>query len=123
MMKVVILAGGVGSRLAEETEVRPKPLVEIGERPILWHVMMTFAHYGMRDFYIALGYKGDMIKRYFLDYYELHGDLKIDLTRGPLDDREQPRPDWRVNLCDTGRSTNTGGRVRRLRKELEGGTF
>lgn len=122
-MKVVILAGGLGSRLAEETDLRPKPLVEVGERPILWHVMKTYAHHGMRDFYIALGYKGDMIKRYFLDYYELHGDLSIDLSRGRVRDPRQPRPDWRVNLCDTGGSTKTGGRVRRLREELQDATF
>lgn len=122
-MKVFILAGGYGSRLAEETEVRPKPLVEIGDRPILWHIMMTYAHYGMRDFYVALGYKGDMIKRWFLDAYELHGDLDLDLAKGRLQSPGEPRPDWQVHLCETGRDTNTGGRLRRLRDRLADGTF
>jgi len=83
-MKVVILAGGLGTRLAEETEVRPKPMVEIGGRPILWHIMQHYAHYGCKEFYIALGYKGEVIKRYFLDYYSLHGSMTIDLSSGKV---------------------------------------
>ena len=122
-MKVVILAGGLGSRLAEETELRPKPLVEIGDRPILWHIMMTYAHFGIREFLVALGYKGDMIKRYFLDSYELHGDLDLDLARGRVASQAEARPDWRVHLCETGRDTNTGGRLLRLRDRLRDATF
>ena len=79
-MKVVILAGGLGTRLAEETEVKPKPMVEIGGRPILWHIMKHYDHFGVREFYIALGYKGDVIKRYFLDYNRLNGSMTIDLS-------------------------------------------
>ena len=88
MAKVVILAGGMGTRLAEETEVRPKPMVEIGGRPILWHIMKIYAHYGFNEFVVALGYKGDVIKRYFLDYCALHGELTVDLgDRHVLDAR------------------------------------
>ncbi len=84
-MKVAILAGGFGSRLAEETEVKPKPMVEIGGRPILWHIMKHYAHYGFKEFFIALGYKGDMIKRYFLDYYRLDGNLTTHLPNGKVE--------------------------------------
>jgi glucose-1-phosphate cytidylyltransferase len=122
-MKVVILAGGLGTRLAEESEVRPKPLVEIGGRPILWHIMMHYARHAFTDFYIALGYRGDMIKRYFLDYYELHGDMTIDLARGKLASSEPENPDWKVHLIDTGEESLTGGRVRRLRQHVDGETF
>ena len=83
-MKVVILAGGLGSRLAEETEVKPKPMVEIGGQPILWHIMRHYAHYGFKEFYVALGYKGQMIKRYFLDYHQLSGDVNVDLATGAI---------------------------------------
>ncbi|MCU1231265.1 MAG: glucose-phosphate cytidylyltransferase [Acidobacteria bacterium] len=122
-MKCVILAGGLGTRLAEETEIRPKPMVEIGGRPILWHIMKGFAHYDVRDFYVALGYKGEMIKQYFLDYYALSNDLTIDLRSGRVDPRERQSEDWVVNLVDTGDVTLTGGRVRRLQPHLSDGTF
>ena len=109
--------------MAEETEVRPKPLVEIGGRPILWHIMKSYAHFGFRDFYVALGYRGEMIKRYFLDYYELHGDLTLNLMSGRVADERHVPDDWMIHLMETGQATNTGGRVRRLRPQLGSGTF
>ena len=105
-MKVVILAGGLGTRLAEETEVKPKPMVEIGGRPILWHIMKHYAYYG---FLIALGYKGEVIKRFFLDYYSLNGSMTIDLTDGKVATYKKKFEDWVVHLMDTGLQTNTGG--------------
>ena len=88
-MKVVILAGGLGTRLAEETESKPKPMVEVGEHPIVWHIMRSYAHYGFQDFYLALGYKGEVIKRYFLDHYSLGGSLRVDLASGKVEDLEK----------------------------------
>jgi len=122
-MNVVILAGGLGSRLSEETEIKPKPMVEIGERPILWHIMKTYAYYGFREFMIALGYKGDMIKRYFMDHYTLSGSMTIDLATGEVERHEQCNDDWRVRLVDTGMETQTGGRLKRLAPYLQDGTF
>jgi glucose-1-phosphate cytidylyltransferase len=122
-MKVVILAGGLGTRLAEETEVRPKPMVEIGGRPILWHILRHYAHFGFNDFYVALGYKGDQIKRYFLDYHTLGGDMTVRLASGEaVLDRREPE-DWTVHLVDTGLQTLTGGRVKRLERQLGGEAF
>lgn len=118
-MKVAILAGGVGTRLAEETEIRPKPMVEIGGKPILWHIMKHYAHHGFSEFAVALGYKGEMIKRYFLDYCSLHADLKVQLADGKF--RAQPSGDsenWSVELIDTGKDTLTGGRIKRLKPFL-----
>ncbi len=122
-MKVVILAGGLGTRLAEETEVRPKPMIEIGGRPILWHIMKHYAHYGFREFFIALGYKGDFIKRFFLDYYNLNGSMTIDLSSGRVEMRKKGCEDWIVHLIDTGLETNTGGRIKRLESLLKNETF
>lgn len=122
-MNVVLLAGGLGTRLAEETEVRPKPMVEIGGRPILWHIMKHYSHYGFQDFFIALGYKGEMIKRYFLDYRELSSDMTISLQAGRVELLDREYEDWGVHLIDTGRETLTGGRIRRLAPWLAGGTF
>jgi len=113
-MKVVILAGGLGTRLAEETEVRPKPMVEVGGYPILWHIMKHYAHYGFTEFFIALGYKGDMIKRYFLDYYSVSSNLTVALRHGEVQVIDGRYEDWTVHLIDTGLATNTGGRVKRL---------
>src|SRR5438552_5785168 len=96
IMKVVILAGGLGSRLSEETEIKPKPMVEIGERPILWHIMKHYAHYGFKEFYIALGYKGDAIKRYFLDYYTMSGSVSIDLAAGKVQMYDRESEDWLI---------------------------
>lgn len=113
-MKVVILAGGLGSRLAEETDVKPKPLVEIGERPILWHIMKIYAAYGYNEFVIALGYKGDVIKSYFLNYRYLRNNLTVGLSDGHLEVHDGLREDWTVHLIDTGLHTETGGRIKRL---------
>ncbi|MCS6851513.1 MAG: glucose-1-phosphate cytidylyltransferase [Gemmataceae bacterium] len=122
-MKVVILAGGFGTRLSEETEVRPKPMVEIGGRPILWHIMKHYAHFGFREFAIALGYKGDMIKRYFLDYAHLNSNFTVHLGSGDVMRRDVSREDWTVHLIDTGLRTLTGGRVKRLSGLLGRDTF
>jgi glucose-1-phosphate cytidylyltransferase len=122
-MKVAILAGGVGSRLAEETEIKPKPMVEIGGRPILWHIMRHYAHFGFKDFVIALGYKGEVIKKYMIDYANLSSNLSVDLSTGKVDIAGGDRPDWRVQLVDTGIPTLTGGRIKRLEPFLRDGTF
>ncbi len=123
-MKTAVLAGGVGSRLSEETTVRPKPMVEIGGRPILWHIMMHYRTYGYREFVIALGYKGEYIKKYMADYAALEGDLRVDLRNGTVERRSDEHPmDWQVDLIDTGIDTQTGGRIRRLRDYLSDGTF
>ena len=122
-MKVVILAGGLGTRLAEETEVKPKPMVEIGGRPILWHIMKHYAHYGFQEFFIALGYKGEVINRYFLDYYTLNGSMTINLSNGDVQVHSKECEDWIVHLMDTGLHTLTGGRVKRLEPWLKDETF
>jgi glucose-1-phosphate cytidylyltransferase len=122
-MKVVILAGGVGTRLAEETEIKPKPMVEIGGQPILWHILKHYAHYGFREFLIALGYKGDAIKRFFLDYHSLSRDMTVHLSRGEIERHGSESEDWTVHLVDTGQDTLTGGRVKRLEPWLRDGTF
>jgi glucose-1-phosphate cytidylyltransferase len=122
-MKVAILAGGVGSRLAEETEVKPKPMVEIGGRPILWHIMMHYAHYGFREFAIALGYKGEYIKKYMMDYACLQGDLTVNLRSGEVRHGHTGTPDWTVHMVDTGMHTLTGGRIKRLRPIIGDETF
>jgi glucose-1-phosphate cytidylyltransferase len=122
-MKVAILAGGMGSRLAEETEIRPKPMVEIGGRPILWHIMKHYAHYGHREFYIALGYKGEAIKHFFMDYVAFSNSLTVNLSTGKMHMHGNGAEDWIVHLVDTGHDTNTGGRLKRLRNFLQDGTF
>lgn len=122
-MKVVVLAGGMGTRLAEETEVRPKPMIEIGGRPILWHILKHYAHYGFREFLIALGYRSESIKRFFRDYHELNGDLTVALGSGLVERHVAAGDDWIVHLKDTGLETSTGGRVKRLQPMLSGGTF
>jgi glucose-1-phosphate cytidylyltransferase len=124
-MKVAILAGGVGSRLSEETITKPKPMVEVGGRPILWHIMKHYAHYGHRDFVIALGYKGEDIKRYFVDYSSLHSDLTVSFRDGSVrrDANGDGMEDWTVKLVDTGIDTQTGGRIKRLAPHLGDGTF
>ena len=115
-MKTVILAGGFGTRLAEESAVRPKPMVEIGGRPILWHIMKIYSAHGIRDFIICLGYKGYMIKEYFANYFVHTSDLTIDLANNRVEVHERHAEPWRVTLVDTGEDTKTGGRVRRVRR-------
>lgn len=116
---VVLLAGGFGTRLAEETDVLPKPMVEIGDRPILWHIMKHFARFGSAEFFVTLGYKGHVIKRFFVDEIQLAGSLTVDTGKGHVLSRGASYNDWTVHLCETGTETNTGGRLLRL-KELLG---
>jgi glucose-1-phosphate cytidylyltransferase len=124
-MKTLILAGGVGSRLSEETDVRPKPMVEIGHRPILWHILKIYAHYGYKDFLVALGYKGEHIKRYMADYASLSTNLTVDLKAGTVEAHKADgdAEDWTVGLIDTGRHTETGGRMLKIAPYLDGDTF
>jgi glucose-1-phosphate cytidylyltransferase len=122
-MKVVILAGGLGTRLAEETEIKPKPMVEIGGRPILWHIVKHYTHYGFKEFFIALGYKGETIKRYFVDYCNLNGSMTLDMSSGQIDAHDKDCEDWVLHLKNTGQATNTGGRLKRLEPWLRDGTF
>jgi len=124
-MKVVILCGGLGTRLREETEYRPKPMVEIGGRPILWHIMKLYAHHGHRDFIVCLGYRGNMIKEYFLNYEAMSNDFTICLgPRGRIHfNGAHPEQDFRVTLADTGLETMTGGRIKRVEKYIDGDSF
>ena len=122
-MKVVILAGGLGTRLAEETGVRPKPMVEIGDRPILWHIMKGYSTYGLNDFIICLGYKGRVIMEYFSDYALHNSDVTFDLANSTISFHRQEREPWRVTLVDTGKETMTGGRVKRVRQYIGEDTF
>ena len=120
---VAILAGGAGTRLAEETETKPKPMVEIGGKPILWHIMKHYAGYGFKSFAIALGYKGEHIKRWMRDYGSLDGDMTVRTATGEIVQHTREALDWTVNLVDTGLSTMTGGRVKRLKPWLGNSTF
>jgi glucose-1-phosphate cytidylyltransferase len=122
-VKVVILAGGLGTRLAEETEVKPKPMVEIGGRPLIWHIMQHYSHYGFEEFIIALGYRGEILKRFFVDYSSLSASMTVDLGRGKVEADDNECEDWLVHLRNTGQDTNTGGRLKRLQPFLEDGLF
>lgn len=122
-MKVAILAGGVGSRLSEETQLKPKPMVEIGGIPILWHIMMHYSCYGFNEFAIALGYKGEYIKKYMVDYAQLSSNLTVDMSTGGVQMQGGYRPNWKVDLVDTGMATLTGGRIKRLAPHLGNETF
>ena len=120
-MKVVILAGGQGTRLREETEIRPKPMVEVGGKPIIWHIMKIYSHYGFNDFIVSAGYKSEWIKRYFLDYATMSTDFTIDLSAGnnklQIHDGEE-KEKWKVTVVDTGLETQTGGRIKLVRKYI-----
>lgn len=122
-MKTVILAGGLGTRLAEESESKPKPMVEIGGQPILWHILRMYASHGFNEFLLALGYKGDVIKRFFLNYYYLRNSFTVDLRANQVRLLSADCEDWVVHCCDTGLETQTGGRLRRLADQLRGETF
>lgn len=113
-MKVILLAGGFGTRLAEYTDVIPKPMVPVGGKPILWHIMQTYSHYGHKDFYVALGYKAEVIKEYFLNYRVLNSDFTVNLDNGHVEPHHLDPIDWRVTLVNTGNDSMTGGRVKRL---------
>lgn len=118
-MKVVILAGGRGTRISEESIVKPKPMVEIGDNPILWHIMKIYSHYGFNDFVICCGYKGHMIKEYFTDYYIHHSDITVDLENNALEIHKSKAEPWKITMVNTGLDTNTAGRVLKVRKYLE----
>lgn len=122
-MKVVILAGGLGTRLQEETTTKPKTMVEVGGRPIIWHIMSMYGSYGLNEFIVALGYKGEIVKSYFLNYHYLRNDVSIDLARGTVDPHSGGRENWVVHLVDTGEATETGGRIKRLAPLLPTETF
>jgi len=122
-LKVVILAGGLGTRLAEETEIIPKPMVEIGGKPILWHIMDHYSRHGFDEFVVALGYKGEAIKEYFLNFFPLNNDITVDLATGETTVYEGSQPQWKIHLVDTGQKSQTGGRLGRLRPWLKDGTF
>lgn len=122
-MKVVVLCGGMGTRLREETEVRPKPMIEIGRRPILWHIMKIYGHYGFNDFVLCLGYKGDFIRQYFLNYHLHNSDLTVDLSkpRELIQHQTHGECDWKVTLADTGYDTMTAARIKRVQRYVGDG--
>ena len=123
-MKTVILCGGRGTRLAEETSIQPKPMIKIGGMPIVWHIMNIYSHYGHNEFILALGYKGEIIKEYFLNYYALNSDLEIDVSTGKISYQNSQKKNWKIKLVDTGENTLTGGRLLRLESLLRSqGTF
>ncbi|OGR53047.1 MAG: glucose-1-phosphate cytidylyltransferase [Elusimicrobia bacterium GWA2_62_23] len=115
-MKVVILSGGMGTRLSEETDLKPKPMAEIGEKPMLWHIMKIYSHYGFNDFVLCLGYKGYMIKEYFANYFLHQADVTIDMKNNKMEVHHKKAEPWRVTMVDTGLNTMTGGRVKRIQK-------
>jgi glucose-1-phosphate cytidylyltransferase len=122
-MQIVLLAGGLGSRIAEESSLRPKPMIEIGGRPILWHIMKIYSHHGFRDFIVCLGYKGYMIKEYFMNFFLHHSDVTIDTATNQMTYHQTASEPWRVTLVDTGEETLTGGRLLRARPFIDGNTF
>jgi glucose-1-phosphate cytidylyltransferase len=122
-LKVVILAGGSGTRLSEETELRPKPMVEIGGRPILWHIMSIYGAAGLRDFIVCCGYRGEFIKRYFVEYQRINSDIEVNLRAGTVKTLTEAPEDWNITLVNTGLETMTGGRLRRIAEYVSNETF
>ncbi|MBU0579727.1 MAG: glucose-1-phosphate cytidylyltransferase [Candidatus Margulisbacteria bacterium] len=122
-MKVLILAGGLGTRISEETEVRPKPMVEIGGKPILWHIMQHYSNFGFNDFVILLGYKGNIIKEYFAHYFLYQSDVTFDLKNNSVEYHKNSAEPWKVTLVDTGVDTMTGGRIKRVKNFITGEPF
>ncbi|MFC5740296.1 glucose-1-phosphate cytidylyltransferase [Dyella tabacisoli] len=122
-MKAVILAGGLGTRISEETTVRPKPMIDIGGKPVLWHILKIYSHHGINDFIICLGYKGYMVKEYFANYFLHMSDVTFDLAHNRMEVHHQHAEPWRVTLVDTGDQTQTGGRLKRVARYLENGPF
>jgi glucose-1-phosphate cytidylyltransferase len=122
-MKAVIFAGGLGTRLSEETDVRPKPMVEVGHRPLLWHIMKIYSAHGINDFVICCGYKGHVIKEYFVNYQMMHSSVTVDMTRNTVDIESTGGEPWRIVLADTGDETMTGGRLKRVQKYLDAEPF
>jgi len=122
-MKAVIFAGGFGTRISEESGIRPKPMVEVGDKPILWHIMKMYSYYGINDFVICCGYKAHLIKQYFSDYYLLNSDVTFDLRTNTMSIHKTPAEPWKVTLVDTGEDTMTGGRLRRVREHVGNDTF
>lgn len=122
-MKVVLLAGGLGTRLSEETDIKPKPMVEIGGKPIIWHIMKHFSHYGFNDFVICCGYKGYVIKEYFVNYYLHHSDISISLKENNFEIINSNIEPWKITLVDTGLTTMTGGRIKRIQKYIGNNNF
>ena len=122
-MKVVILAGGLGTRISEETETRPKPMVEVGGKPLLWHIMKIYSHYGYNEFIVCLGYKGHIIKEYFSNFLLHHADITIDLSNNKLEIHQSASENWKITLIDTGKDTFTGGRIKRIARYVNNETF
>jgi len=122
-VKVVILAGGLGTRLSEETDVKPKPMVEVGNKPILWHIIKIYSHYGFNDFVVCLGYKGYVIKEYFANYLLHLSDVTIDMKGNKVEVHDCKAEPWRITLIETGLNTNTGGRIKRIRDYIGNETF
>ena len=122
-MKTVILAGGLGSRLSEETDIKPKPMVEIGGKPIIWHIMKIYSHFGLNDFIICLGYKGHLIKEYFANYYMHNSDINVNLKTNTIEYQKSRSEKWNITLVDTGENTITGGRLKRIKNYLDNEDF
>lgn len=122
-MKVVILAGGLGTRLSEETDIKPKPMVEIGGKPILWHIMKLYSAHGFNEFVVCCGYKGHVIKEYFANFFLHHADVTIDLSNNKMEVHNSEAENWKITLVDTGKDTMTGGRIKRIKNYVNNSTF